>query len=109
MTAYEVSYEFKKTARHEAVDVVTRGVWDKFGRFFVVHGRKGAGLFDKELRNIKIYSIFGEPLQAILKVPQMSQFEFRPRPNDILNSKQLKKLKTDYRKNYGKIYREEEK
>lgn len=69
MAAEEVGYEFKKTARHEAIDVVTRGVWDKFGRFFVVHGKKGAGLFDKELRNIKIYSIFGEPLQSIERVP----------------------------------------
>lgn len=108
MAAEEVYYEFKKTARHEAVDVVTRGLWDKFGRFFVVHGKKGAGLFDKELRNIKIYSIFGEPLQAIEKVPQMKQFEFRPRPSDILQPKELKALKADYRKKYGKIYREEE-
>ena len=34
-----------------------------FGRFFVAHGRRGAGLFDKELRSIKIYSMFGQPLQ----------------------------------------------
>lgn len=71
MAAEVVKYEFKKTARHEAVDSNPVGVWDKFGRFFVSYGRK-AGLFDKELRNIKIYSIFGEPLQAIEKIPGMS-------------------------------------
>jgi len=38
----------------------------------------------------------------------MKQFEFRPRPSDILNAKELKALKGDYRKKYGKIYREEE-
>lgn len=62
MAAEHISFEFKKTARHEATDVSTRGIWDLFGRFFVVHGKKGAGLFDKELRNIKFYSIFGDPL-----------------------------------------------
>ena len=108
MAAEVVSYEFKKTARHEAVDVSTTGIWDKFGRFFVVHGRKGAGLFDKEQRSIRIYSMFGEPLQSIDKIPDMRQFEFRPRPGDLLNAKQIKALKADYRKNYGKVYREEE-
>ena len=38
----------------------------------------------------------------------MSQFEFRPRPHGILDAKALKALKNDYRKNYSKIYREEE-
>ena len=38
----------------------------------------------------------------------MNQFDFRPRPNDILSAKQLKTLKDDYRKKYGKIYRQEE-
>jgi len=38
----------------------------------------------------------------------MKNFEFRPRPNDILNAKELKALKADYRKKYGKVYREEE-
>lgn len=38
----------------------------------------------------------------------MKQFEFRPRASDILKDKDLKNLKTDYRKKYGKIYREEE-
>ena len=61
MAAEVIKYEFKKTARHEAVDSNPTGVWDKFGRFFVSYGRK-VGMFDKELRNIKIYSIFGEPL-----------------------------------------------
>ena len=38
----------------------------------------------------------------------MKQFEFRPRPDDILPPKQLKAIKADYRKKYGKVYREEE-
>ena len=38
----------------------------------------------------------------------MKQFEFRPRPDDILKPKQLKAIKADYRKKYGKVYREEE-
>ena len=38
----------------------------------------------------------------------MTQFNFRPRPDDILDKKALKALKSDYRKKYGKIYREEE-
>ena len=108
MAAEEISYEFKKTGRHEALDQNPTGVWDKFGRFFVSHGRKGAGLFDKEQRNIKIYSLFGEPLQGIEKIPDMRQFAFRPRPSEILTKKQTKDLKADYRKKYGKIHREEE-
>ena len=108
MAAEEVRFEFKKTGRHEAHDQRPNGVWDRFGRFFVSHGVRGPGLFDKEKRNIKIYSMFGEPLQAIEQIPEMNQFSFRPRPDDILGKKEMKDLKTNYRKKYGKIYREEE-
>ena len=108
MAAEVVSFEFKKLSRHEALDKNPVGVWDKFGRFFVSYGRRDVGLFDKELRNIKIYSMMGDPLQSLEKIPQMNQFDFRPRPNDILSAKQLKTLKDDYRKKYGKIYRQEE-
>ena len=108
MAAEEISFEFKKTSRHEAPDSVSKGVWDKFGRFFVSYGVRKPGLFDKELRNIKFYSMFGDPLQSIEKIPQMNQFSFRPRPDGILEPKAIKALKTDYRKKYGKIYREEE-
>ena len=108
MAALEASWEFKKTARHEATDLHSTGTWDKFGRFFVVTGRKGPGLFDKELRSIKYYTMFGEPLTMIEKIPDMRQFEFRPRPQAILDAKAMKALKTDYRKKYGKVYREEE-
>ena len=62
MAAAASTWEFKKTARHEAMDSNPRGVWDKFGRFFVSHGQRGPGLFDKELRNIKIFSMLGTPL-----------------------------------------------
>lgn len=44
----------------------------------------------------------------IERIPDMRQFAFRPRPTDILSKKEMKDLKTDYRKKYGKIYREEE-
>ena len=108
MAAEVVTFEFKKTARHEALDQQPTGTWDKFGRFFVSHGRKKPGLFDKELRNIKIYSMFGIPLQSLEKIPNLGQFAFRPRPNDILDNKAVKALQKDYRKKYGKTYREEE-
>lgn len=108
MAAEVIGFEFKKTSRHDASDQNPCGVWDKFGRFFVAYGRKGAGLFDKELRSIKIYSMFGQPLQTIEKVANMNAFSFRPRPDDILKAKELKVLQKDYRKNYGKTYREEE-
>jgi len=52
--------------------------------------------------------MFGEPLQSLERLSDMKQFEFRPRPSDILNAKEKKALKADYRKKYGKIYREEE-
>jgi len=39
----------------------------------------------------------------------LNQFKFRPRPNNILSKKVLNTLKTDYRKLYGKLYKEEEK
>ena len=108
MAAEEISFDFKKTARHEATDQNPQGIWEKFGRFFVVHGKKAPGLFDKELRSIRIYSMFGEPLQSLEKIPDMRQFSFRPRPNDILSAKEKKTLKADYRKKYGKMYREED-
>ena len=38
----------------------------------------------------------------------MNQFAFRPRPTNILSTKEVKALQKDYRKKYGKIYREEE-
>ena len=68
MQANEEVYEFKKTARHEAVDARTNGLWDEFGRFFVVCGNnKGPGVYGKGKTptHIKIYSIFGEPLLTI--------------------------------------------
>ena len=62
MAAEVVTYEFKKTCRIDAIDQYTRGVWDKFGRFFVIHGIKGPTFFDKEQRHIRFFSIFGETL-----------------------------------------------
>jgi len=108
LAAEEVKYEFRKTARHETTDGKTVALWDDSGRYFVVYGVKKAGPFDKEKRNINIYSLFGEKLQSIEKIDQLSLFQFRPRPGQILTKKQLNTLKKDYRKIYGKQHREEE-
>lgn len=57
------TFEFRKTARHEVPDQQTVGVWDHFGRIFVIHGEKKRGAYiDKEKRSIRFYSMFGEPL-----------------------------------------------
>ena len=71
MQANEEVYEFKKTARHDTVDSRTNGLWDDFGRFFVVYGNnRGPGIYGKAKTptHIKIYSIFGEPLLTIDKL-----------------------------------------
>lgn len=108
MQAAEALFEFKKTNRNLAPDNNNRGIWDKYGRFFVSHGVRGGSYFDKDLRSIRIYSMFGDSLQSIEKIPGMSQFSFRPRPDDLLDAKALKDLKNDFKKKYGKICREEE-
>ena len=104
----QARFEFRKTARQEAIDQKTAGVWDEFGRFLVVHGVKKPGPIDKERRHIRIYSIFGKPLFQIELIPQLTQFAWRPRPKDILPKKEAKALKKDFRKKYGKIHKEEE-
>ena len=38
----------------------------------------------------------------------MTGFAWRPRPSGVLNKKELLALKADYRKKYGKAYKEEE-
>ena len=95
-------YEFKKTARHDCVDSKTAGVWDEFGRYFVIYGVAKGGFAGfgkgKELRHIKFYSIFGEPLLSIDKVPDLTEFQFRPRPKKVLKKDQTEKLKKTFRK-----------
>ena len=86
-------------------------MWDDFGRFFVLYGvNKGPGIYGKAKAqsNIKIYSIFGEPILTIDKLVDIQQFQFRPRPKDILNKKELTKLKKEARKLYRDKYVTEE-
>ena len=70
----QVKYEFRKTARQDTTESKTVGVWDEFGRFFTIYGVKGMmpsfGASDK-FRNVRIYTIFGEPLQAITQIPDL--------------------------------------
>jgi len=102
----EEVYEFRKTARHEATDAKTVGVWDHFGRCFIIHGERGRGPFDKEKRSIRFYSIYGEPLEQIERVPELGKFCFRPRPESILDVKQTKALEKNYRKLYMTTFKE---
>lgn len=52
--------------------------------------------------------MFGQPIQEIEKIPTMTQFAWRPRPNNILTRKEEEKLKTEFRKKYGKMFKEEQ-
>ena len=64
---------------------------------------------DKQVKSIKFYSIFGEPLGVYDQLNNLVQFKWRPRPIGILSNKELTKLSTDYRTKYGKVFKEEEK
>jgi hypothetical protein len=66
----QVKYEFRKTARQETQESRTVGVWDAFGRFFTIYGVKGTS-FEKSLRNVRVFTIFGEPLQSITQIPDL--------------------------------------
>jgi hypothetical protein len=44
----------------------------------------------------------GDLLFMIDKLPELSDFNFRPRPKQILSKKDLTTLKADFRKKYGK-------
>jgi hypothetical protein len=44
----------------------------------------------------------GDLLFMIDKLPELSDFKFRPRPKQILSKKDLTTLKADFRKKYGK-------
>jgi len=88
----EEVFEFRKTARHEATDAKTTCIWDHFGRSFLIYGEKKPGPFDKEKRSIRFFSLWGEPLEQIERVPELSNFMFRPRPENILDPASKKKL-----------------
>lgn len=104
----EAVYEFRKTARHECTDAKSVCLWDHFGRCFVIYGERKPGPFDKEKRSIKFFSLFGEPLEQIERVPELGKFMFRPRALNILNVTKLKDLKKNYKKNYKKTFKETE-
>ena len=76
LAANRTVYEFRKTARQEAADPRTVASWDSSGRFVAIHGQKGPGLFEnkKSMRSVRLYSIFGEPLQAMDKIPELGNF-----------------------------------
>jgi len=76
LTADEIKWEFRKTARQEQSDLMAIPIWDDVGRLFVLQGirRPQDLLYDKSLRSIKIYSIFGEPVQSIDKVSELNDF-----------------------------------
>ena len=109
MQATEEKFEFRKTARHEVSDTKSETEWDQMGRFLCIYGVKKPGLFDKEKRTIRIFSLLGEQLLIIEKLNELSQFKFRPRPNNILSKKAMNTLKAEYRKKFGKLFKEEEK
>ena len=52
--------------------------------------------------------MFGELIEIIEDVPELSCLHFRPRPADILKPDKIKQLKKDYKKKYEKLYKEEE-
>ena len=88
LLAEEIKWEFRKTARQEQVDLLAQPIWDEVGRLFVLQGQRRPAdfMFDKSMRAIKIYSIFGEPIQTIDKIPELNDFQWRPRPSNILSN-----------------------
>jgi len=48
-------------------------------------------------------------LHILEKLDSLAQFKFRPHPSNILSKKALNTLKAEYRKKYGKSFKEEEK
>ena len=50
----------------------------------------------------------GELLYCIEKLSELSDFKFRPRPKNIMTKKETTTLKAEFRKKYGKQYKEED-
>lgn len=107
MGTSESKFEFRKTARHEFTCMRNEAFFDPHGRYVCICDVKGPGPFDKEKRSFRIFNAVGEQLHAVEKLPQLTGFSFRPRPQDILNKKQQAALKKDYRTKYGKKVKEE--
>lgn len=107
IAAVEDTYEFRRTARHEIKDKSYYAHWDEKGRFFMIQGRKNLS-FDKSMKQIKIYNMFGELIEQHTDLQGLDRCHFRPRPDDILNANQIKKLKKTYKTDYEKLFKEEE-
>lgn len=83
-------------------------IWDQTGRYVCVYGLKRSPI-DKSDKSIKFYNIFGEPLCSFDRVQNLTTFKWRPRPSEILNPKDLQKLKSEYKTKYNKLFKDEEK
>mmetsp|Transcript_216 Transcript_216/g.392 ORF Transcript_216/g.392 Transcript_216/m.392 type:complete len:732 (+) Transcript_216:22-2217(+) len=107
IAAVEDTYEFRKMAKHEVKDKRFVAKWNENGRFFVVQGRKMLSI-DKQPKTIRIYNMFGELIEQHVDLLGLENFQFRPRPLDILKPDQVKKLKKTYKSDYEKVFKEEE-
>ena len=57
LSAGEIKFDFRKTARHETTDSFTTAIWDEFGRFFVIYGTKNPMAFVQDkLRHSSVHS-----------------------------------------------------
>lgn len=72
-----------------------------------MHGRRATN-FDKNPKTIRFFNMFGELVEMMEDVKDLSQVQFRPRPTDILKPDKIKQLKKDYKKKYEKTFKEEE-
>lgn len=104
----EERYEFKKTARHDITESKFDDSWDETGRYLAIFGTKRSPI-DKSDKTLKIFNIFGELLMQYEKLQMLTQFKWRPRPKNILSTKEQAKLKQDFKTKYGKTFKDEEK
>jgi len=54
------------------------------------------------------YNMLGELIEKMEDVPALELVHFRPRATNFLKADSLKKLKKDYKKKYGELFKEEE-
>jgi len=54
------------------------------------------------------YNMLGECIEKLEDVPALDMVHFRPRANNFLKPDALKKLKKDYKKKYGELFKDEE-
>ena len=107
LTEVEDTYEFRKLARHEVKDRKWEAKWDQHGRYFVIYGCK-TNNYDTKLKNLKFFNMFGDVIDFIDDIKDLTCLSFRPRPYDILKPEKVKQLKKDYKQKYEKVQKEEE-